>query len=340
MTTNEPRGRPTMLDVAAAAGVGLKSVSRVINGEKVRPATLDAVQAAVESLGYRRNDSAALLRSGRSSTVGLIVNDMSEAFQLRLATSIEDALAEKGYRLVVASTRGEHAREVAAFHSLSAQGVDGLIVLPTLGDQGYMRPELDLGLALVLVDRPPAGPEVDAVLSTNYEGSRSATDLLIANGHRRIGYFTLETELHTGAERLRGHLASLASHGIPEDAGLVAHWPNGRDEVLAEVDRMMAMDDPPTAFLAAISRLAKHLVWAFRRRGISPSLIAYDDFELADLLEPPLSVVSQDAQAMGREAARLLLLRISGHGGPPRRIEVPTRLIERDSVRPRHMPAR
>lgn len=333
MTTRQPRSRPTMLDVAAEAGVGLKTVSRVINGEKVRPATLAAVTAAVERLGYRRNDSAALLRSGQSMTIGLIVNDISEAFQLRLATSIEDAVAQHGFRLAVTSTRGEHAREIAAFNSFCAQGVDGLIVLPTLGDQEYMRPELDAGLPLVLVDRPARGPEVDAVLSTNFDGAQAATELLLANGHRRIGYFALETELYTGAERLRGCQAALASHGIAPDKDLIAHWPYGRDAVLAELDRMLALDSPPTAFLAAISRLAKHLVWAFRQRVISPSLISYGDFELADVLDPPVTVVAQDATEMGRQAARLLLARMSGDAAPPRRIEVPTRLIERESVR-------
>ncbi|MCX5496505.1 LacI family DNA-binding transcriptional regulator [Kaistia dalseonensis] len=318
-----------MIDVAREAGVAFKTVSRVVNGEPVRRESLERVDAAIAKLGYRRNIGAASLRSGRSRTVGLLVYEISESFQLSLAQIVEAALAEKGYRLVVASTMGLGEREAEFFESFCANNFDGLIVLPSTVEQSYMRPELEAGVSIVFVDRPPKNLETDVVLAENREGMRHATEYLIAGGHRRIGFFSLKLDNYTGVERHGGYRDALDAAAVSYDERLVSEWPETRQQALEALDAMLALPSPPTAFLSGASPLAKRLLWAFRQRKITPPFVSYDDFELADLFEPPVTVVSQDSRRMGLAAVDLLLQRMQGDTTPPRVVRIPTHFIER-----------
>jgi len=323
-----------MIDVAREAGVAFKTVSRVVNGEHVRPESQERVNAAIIKLGYRRNIGAASLRSGRSWTIGLLVYDISESFQLAMAQVVETALAEKAYRLVVASTMGLHEREAGFFEAFCANGFDGLIVLPSTTDQSYMRPELDAGVSIVFVDRPPKNLETDVVLAENRDGMRGATEHLVAAGHKRIGFFSLPLDNYTGVERNQGYCEALVSAGLACDERLVSAWPESRRQTLEALDAMLSLADPPTAFISGASPLAKNLLWAFRQRGIHPAFVSYDDFELADVFEPSITVVSQDARQMGLAAVDLLLRRMEGDEAPSRVIRIPTHFIERESSRP------
>lgn len=320
-----------MIDVAREAGVAFKTVSRVVNGEQVRQESLERVQAAIAKLGYRRNVGAASLRSGRSWTVGLLVYEIQESFQLSMAQVIEAALAERGYRLVVASTMAMHEREAGFFEAFCANNFDGLIVLPSTTEQSYMQPELDAGVSIVFVDRPPQNLQTDVVLAENRDGTRQATGRLIAAGHTRIGYFSLLLDNYTGIERHLGYRDAFAAAGLPVDDQLLAIWPEAREQTLAALDAMLALPDPPTAFLSGASPLSKTLLWAFRQRGIRPAFISYDDFELSDVFEPAVSVVSQDSRGMGLAAVEFLLRRMEGDESPPQTVRFPTRFIERES---------
>jgi LacI family transcriptional regulator len=322
-----------MIDVAREAGVAFKTVSRVVNGEQVRPDSLERVNAAIAKLGYRRNVGAASLRSGRSWTVGLLVYEIQESFQLAMAQVIEAALAEKGYRLVVASTMALHEREAGFFEAFCANGFDGLIVLPSTDDQAYMQAELDAGVSIVFVDRPPRNLETDVVLAENRAGARQATTHLIDAGHRRIGYFSLLLDNYTGIERHLGYCEAFEAADLPVDDRLLAIWPESRAQTLDALDRMLALADPPTAFLSGASPLSKNLLWAFRQRGLQPAFISYDDFELSDVIEPAVSVVSQDSRQMGLAAVDFLLRRMEGDQSPPQTVKFPTHFIERESSR-------
>lgn len=320
-----------MVDVAREAGVGFKTVSRVVNGEHVRAESLERVNAAITKLGYRRNIGAASLRSGRSRTVGLLVYEISESFQLSMAQVIEAALADKGYRLVVASTFALHDREAGFFEAFCANNFDGLIVLPSTTEQSYMQPELDAGVSIVFVDRPPNNLETDVVLAENREGTRRATEHLIAQGHKRIGYFSLLLDNYTGIERHLGYCDALEAAGLTQDEGLLSIWPESRTQTLDALDAMLTLPHPPTGFLSGASPLSKNLLWAFRERGLTPAFISYDDFELADVLKPAVSVVLQDARSMGLAAVELLLRRMEGDDSPPQTLRFATHFVERES---------
>ncbi|WP_436838819.1 LacI family DNA-binding transcriptional regulator [Nonomuraea cavernae] len=320
--------RPTMKDVASAAGVALKTVSRVVNGEPgVNPATAKRVRDAIDRLGYSRNESARVLRRGRTSTVGLVIEDVADPFYSALSRAVEDVAIRHGCLLLTGSSGEEPARERELVRTFCARRVDGLIVVPASGDHSYLRPELDAGTPAVFVDRPPGpGLDVDTVLSDNAGGARLATRHLIAHGHRRIAFLGDHPSIFTAARRLDGHRAAL---GRLFDERLVSMRPPSLDTARADLDRMLALDRPPTALFTGNGRLT---VTALRALGGRPlALVGFDDFELADLLSPGVTVVAQDPGGMGRRAAELLFRRLSGDDGPSEHHELPVRLIPRGS---------
>ncbi|MDR3035225.1 MAG: LacI family transcriptional regulator [Kitasatospora sp.] len=323
--------RPTMKDVAAAAGVGLKTVSRVVNGESgVTPEMAARVQAAIEALGFRRNDSARLLRTGRTASVALLLEDISDPFSSALSRAVEQVAAAEGCLLFTGSSAEVPERERELALAFCARRVDGLIVVPAGDDHRYLLPEIESGTPVVFLDRPGSGIDADAVLSDNAGGAQAGTAHLIAHGHRRIGFIGDLPSIHTAAERARGYRAAMAAAGLPVDERWVDCGPTDRTRVAAAVRRLTTGPDAVTALFTANNRVtlaALHHLPADRR----PALVGFDDLELADLLTPGLTVVAQDPAALGALAARRLFDRLTGDTTPPARLELPTLLIPRGS---------
>lgn len=316
--------RPTMNDVARAAGVSLKTVSRVVNGEaSVAPDLAARVRAAVESLNYRPHLGASLLRrrDRRTRTIGVLLEDVANPFSAALHRAVIDEVGVRGMQVVAASL-GE-GRESAV--ALTFAQADGLIIAPVSASQAYLR---SLRVPVVFVDRTPIDIEGDTVLSTNVAGAAGAVRHLIAHGHRRIAYLGDLRRLTTARERHRGYLRALGGRPGPEVHDL-------RDAVAAERAAIAVLrgPDPPTAIFAGRSQITVGVVRALRRlgRGHSTALVGFDDFPLADLLDPPVTVVAQDPARMGRTAALTLFERIDGDKSAPREIRIPTTLIPRGS---------
>lgn len=171
-----------MLDVAREAGVALKTVSRVVNGEPgVRPATAQRVNKAIARLRYQRNDLARRLRShSPTATLGLVVEDLASPFSATLARAVEDAVRDLGWLLVTGSTDGDAERERDLVNALIERQVDGLVIVPAGSDQRYLLPELRRGTPAIFLGRPPGGVEADTVLPGDpREMGRKAAQLLL-----------------------------------------------------------------------------------------------------------------------------------------------------------------
>jgi LacI family transcriptional regulator len=326
-----------MREVAALADVSVKTVSRVVNGElTVDPDLARRVREAIGMLGYRRDDAASALRRADrvSSSIGLVFEDIANPFLSYVHRGIEDVARARGVWTFAASAdeRSELERELAL--ALCARRIDGLIIVPAAGaDHSYLARERDAGIALVFVDRPPAFLDADTVLSDNAEATTRAVLGFGQRGHRRIAFLCDRIELYTAQARLQGYRDALAKLDIPEDPSLVhadLSNPSSTDEAVRE---LFTLADPPTALFTAQNLITTATLHTLRTLGLPRSLavIGFDDIELADLLEPPVTVVAQDAAALGRTAAELLFARIDGDRSPSKRIIVPTRLIERGS---------
>ncbi|MFI7100670.1 LacI family DNA-binding transcriptional regulator [Streptomyces sp. NPDC050161] len=324
--------RPTMKDVAARAGVGLKTVSRVVNGEPgVTPDTERRVQEAITALGFRRNDSARTLRKGRTASIGLVLEDLADPFYGPLSRAVEEVARSHGALLINGSSAEDPAREQELALALCARRVDGLVVIPAGDDHRYLEPEIAAGVATVFVDRPPGRIDADVVLSDNFGGAQDAVAHLIANGHRRIGFIGDRPRIHTARERLRGYRTAMAAAGLPVDDSWVSLGATGPGRVRAAATAMLEAAEPVTALFAGNNRVTVTVVRVLGEHPRPVALVGFDDFELADLVRPAITVVAQDPARIGRTAAGLLFRRLDGTDEAPRRVEIPTRLIARGS---------
>src|SRR5882724_7817489 len=189
--TQETARRPTMLDVAALAGVGLKTVSRVVNGEPGVSPTLEAkVRRAIEQLDYRRDANASMLRrlGGKTETIGLVLEDVANPFSSALHRAIEDSARARNVLVFAGSCDEDPRRERELIGSFRDRRVDGIIVVPAGHDHTYLYDEQRAGTALVFVDRPASNLGADSVVSDNLGGAAQAVSHLLKHGHRRIGF--------------------------------------------------------------------------------------------------------------------------------------------------------
>jgi LacI family transcriptional regulator len=336
------RRRSTMTDVAALAGVSLKTVSRVVNGETgVSPDLVERVRRAAEQLDYRHNLAASNLRRGRrTQTVGVLLEDLRNEFAAALLRAIEDRARVHSVAVLAASLDDGHEREQQLVHDVVTRRADGLVLMPSGPDQSYLSAELRAGLPVVAVDRPVHGVDIDTVVVDNADGARTATAHLVAHGHRRIACLTDRSHLWTADERRRGYVDALGQAGLAVDERLVVRDVTTAEDAATVVTGLLEDPDPPTAVFTARNDLTVGTVRALQRLGLQHeiALVGFDDFPLADLVEPSVTVVSQDVGTLGAVAADLLFERMHGTVEVPRTVVLPTRLIERESgaLRPRH----
>ena len=329
----ERPGQPTMRDVAEAAGVSLKTVSRVVNLEPgVRPELQRHVEEAIAALGFRRNVAARSLRTGhRIGSIGLIVADLMNPFYSSVAKAVEGVAARHGDVIIIGSSGEDATRERELVTNLLHRPVDGLIVVPAGNDHRYLEPERRMGAQIVFLDRGGGRIDADAVVLENSGGARLGVAHLLRRGHRRIGFVGDSVGVRTAGERLDGYRDALAAAGIPYDPELVRLGSPAVDMAETATRQLLGLDNPATAFFAANNRQCIGVLRAIRSAGRPIAVVGFDDFELADLLPVPVSVIAYDPAELGRAASELLFSRMAGDARPPQRIVIPTRLIQRGS---------
>ena len=323
--------RPTLAQVAALAGVSLKTASRALNREpNVAASTGRRVQDAADRLGYRLNGIARELRRGATSAlVGLVSGDLANPFYSAVASGIERELRQHGLLLVTANNDEDAELERSLVDAFLERRVRALLVVPSGKDHEYLAIEGNRGVPFVFLDRPPGGLVADTVLIDNAGGARSAGEHLLAGGHRRIAMVADLARMAPQRGRIDGFVHAMQA------AGNTAWEPYLRTDVhdarRAErtVRELLALEPAPTAFFTTNNRLTTGALRAMRGLADPPALIGFDDFDLADVLGT--TVVAHDMTAIGREAARLAHQRISGHHGPARTIVISTSVIARGS---------
>ncbi|MEV6299907.1 LacI family DNA-binding transcriptional regulator [Actinoplanes sp. NPDC051861] len=322
-----PRKRPTMLDVAAAAGVGLRTVSRVVNADPtVGPHLVSRVRAAIAELDYVPDERAQQLRRGRSGTIGAAVRNLADAHPV--LDAVDHAAREQQLALLAVSTDDDEDREREAVLSMCRRRVDGLVIEPIGPRHDYLTAEIEAGMPVVAVDRPAGGVAVDAVISDNASGIGMAYRQLATHGHRRICYVGDDERIFTGRERAAAFRACVAAGGGPLD-GMVHPGPVSPARVAAVLDGL-----DRTGATALITGNAETTIEVLRQLGAGAgrlAMVAFDDFPLADILRPALTVVAQDSRRIGSIAIDLLVKRTADPTRPVQTVTVPTGLIARGS---------
>ncbi|MEH1168728.1 LacI family DNA-binding transcriptional regulator [Micromonospora sp. CPCC 205539] len=325
-----------MVDVARLAGVSLKTVSRVVNDEPVGQDLVGRVLAAIAELGFRRNDIARNLRSRQlNATVGLLIEEIANPFYATIASVAAEIAAAHGTMLITASSEEDPERERALLQDFTQRRVDGLLVVPAGPDHSFLRREVELGMPVVFLDRPPQGLLADVVLLDNQGGGRAGVGALLDQGHRRVGVLLGAPSVPTMRERMTGARAALADAGVEPDAALVRDHLTAPEDAGQAIAALLDLPNPPTAFFCGNNRLTVGALQELHRRGSDAALVGFDDFELAHLMPRPLTVVGYDTRELARVATNRLFRRIAGDDSPPSTTVLPTRLLNRGLTPPR-----
>ena len=325
-----------MRDVAALAGVSVKTVSRVMNGEAgVSMTRATAVQDAARELDFHLNLGARSLRrsDGRTATIGLILENVANPYSSALHRAVENVARVRGVAVLAGSLDETPQRERELVAAFTSRRVDGLIMMPTGGDHAYLLPERRAGTAMVFVDRAPGLLEADVVLADNRAGAQMGVGHLIAGGHRRIGFLGDLARIATAEERHAGYRDAMRHSGLAVPAEQVVRDASTVDVAEAATTALLRGTDPPTALFTAQNLVTIGALKALRRLGLQRevALVGFDDFLLADLLDPPVTVVAQDPHTMGEWAAERLFRRTDGDASPFTTEVVPTSLVVRGS---------
>lgn len=322
----------TIYDVAKAANVSPKTVSRVLNGDApVGDKTRDAVNAAMAELGYVPSNAARMMRSNRSGLIGLITGAISATTEnvqvaglpeLMLVQGIQQIIGLSGKTLMIADSGGQRDRVPHLIETFVRHRVEGLIYVAEY-HQKVQLPRLPDDVPMVLANCfDDAG--TPAVLPDDRRGQHDLVARLIAAGHERIAYLTLRDDIVATGLRKAGYRDALAEARLPYDPALVQCGelanPDGETQVLWDaIDRMLRLPVPPTVFCCGNDRLALKVYGILRSRGmLVPSEISvagYDNYRvIAETLYPPLTTVDLPYTAMGVRAAQRLIGLISGEG--------------------------
>jgi LacI family transcriptional regulator len=314
--------RPTMHDVARAAGVSPATVSRVVNNERyVRAETRAAVERAIAELGFERNEAARSLRPGQNTdTVALIIEDAVNPFWSAVTDGAEEVARRHEHMLVVASTRQSYDRERDLLRDLVLRRrVDGVLVVPAAHTQHELHAELGRWAPMVFLDRTPAGVPADTVVLDNRGGARKAVESLISQGFRRIAYVGGDPAVSTGKHRLAGYRQALRRAGLPYDPAVVRLNAHTVGDARAAAADLLAVPARVDAVFADNNRMCVGVLHAVNEADAPVGIAAFDDVEFADLLPRPITLVTYDATAFGAHAAELLFARMAGADGPPKR---------------------
>jgi len=330
-----------MKEVAKQAGVALSSVSRVINGhpdvsDEMRHRVLEAVQA----LGYEPNLVASSLRRGSTTTVGFIVADISNPLFAEFSKGAASTLDQAGYSMVLANSESNPERDEQMARLFRWRRVDGVIMSLTDQERKETVEELlRLEVPIVLFDREVPGlPRASMVTADHAGGMRKATDHLLDLGHRRIALITGQRRLRPTQERLKGFTEAFKARKLSHPKDLLRLGSFDASFGAAVIAELLEQESPPTAIISGSNQLLVGVLRALRRSGLRVgrdiALISCDDVPLAELHDPPITIVYRDTVRMGELAAEMLLELIRDESAHPRVATVPTELIVRQSTFP------
>ncbi|WP_413990964.1 LacI family DNA-binding transcriptional regulator [Labrys okinawensis] len=346
----EEGGRPArLIDVARLAKVSRATAARALGGYGfVGDETRERVTAAARKLNYRLNEVARAMRAGKTLAIGVVIADISNSFFAAAARAIIDTCAEHGYQALILNTDDDIRREVEAVRVLAEKRVDGLIVVPSSPDHNvHLRNSGELSSRLVLLDRRIADMAASTVTTDDRGGARDAIELFIARGHTRIGLLvsTVATSSHSATlphqavstvrDRLAGAKAALRQAGLDLPNAWVRFSRNDLPIVTQAAIAILATEPRPTAILATCEEMALGVMAACRELGLTIgrdiALISFDESPWSRVLNPAISVVQRPIYEMGRAAVTTLVRQIQGGVGP-QAIELPTVLVDRESV--------
>lgn len=329
-------GVATIKDVAAAAKVSTATVSRVISGSKVAGSRVrQRVLRAVNRLNYHPNRLARDLRAGLRKVIGVVIPDLQNPFHTGVVSGVESVLQRNGYTLVLGNSDDHPEREHNHLSVLRGEGAAGLILIPSDAPEVSYTSLRAWDIPIVAADRMPRGLQVDLVCSNHREGAREATAHLVAHGYKDIAIINGPDGVCAADDRLAGYRDALRDAAIALQPSLIVHSDFRQAGGRAAMQKLLELSKPPRAVFVANNLMALGALQAIHERGIripdEVAVVGFDDMPWAVSLRPPLTVVAQPVEEIGRAAAQLLLEKLNGPAHAARHVILSTRLIVRSS---------
>lgn len=329
----------TIKDIAAEAQVSISTVSRVVNGNyPVSKAAKTRVLTAMQKLDYHPNAVARSLRNNRTNLVALIIADLSNQFFMEIAKGLEAEVNTIGDNLMIAASGNDPARENQIIDTLIARKVDGLVIA-TAGDESRdaIRKVQSCGIPLVLVDRSLTKVNANQILWDDFQVSYALTQLLIAQGHTKIGIVNVTLRTTTGKRRLDGFLKALNDYQLSVDASFVSDSNFDADEAYQFVRQLFSKQCRPTALVCENNIMALGTLRALRdlrlEVGKDVSLVVFGNI-ITDLYLPfSITHACQDSVLMGRKAGQRLIANIQNPEMDPAQEVISCPIVHGDSVR-------
>lgn len=306
----ETIAHPTLADVAAVAGVSIKTASRVLNDSvNVAPETAERVRKAATLVGYRSNRIARELRGGAlSNLIGMIISDLANPFYAGLAAGAEKRLSAEGFDLIIATARDDAERERTLIESLLERRVRGLIIVPSGEDYSHLHIERKRGYSFVFVDRPAAYLDTDTVLVDNQGGIAACLDELIGSGCKKIAIVADTLNIWTASERIEGFKRACISRGIDQKDAHIVMGVHTSEEAKAATHSLLGSTSRIDGIIATNDLIAMGVGEVISKEDPRIRVVSFDDFPSAGVLG--IKTLDHDPQRLGTLAAEVLLRRV------------------------------
>jgi len=327
----------TYKDIQAMTGLSLSTISKFFNGGALREENRAAIEQAIQKLDYRVNLFAQGLKSRKSRKVGILIPELTSTHHTFVTSEVCCHLREAGYDTVVCDAHNDRQIERDALNFLLDRMVDGVITIPLDPAGAHLLKARERRVPVVLIDRLVSSFKADAVIVDNREAGAMAARVLLEHGHRRIGLITGLREIYTMRERTRGFLSQLALSGVDHDDALTREIEFNVDGGYQSTLSLLKSSDPPTALFTANYELMLGMIMAINELGMrigeDVSVVGFDNLMLARVIKPRLTMIMQPMEEITLEASRMMIERLERPAPGTRVVELPTRLIEGESVR-------
>lgn len=328
----------TLKDIARETGLSVATVSKYINGATLKEKNRIAVEQAIEKLGYTVNEYARSLKSNKSRTIGVVIPELGNLFIANIISRMEEILRANGYSIIICDCHSDEKLEAEAVGFLLGKMAGGIINMPVGRDGSHLKPVVEKGLPIVLVDRkiPQLESYASGVFIDNDAAAYDATTLLLRHGHRDIGIVVGPSDVYTSQCRLEGYRRALAEWGIPCNENRIAYSDYSVQGGFESVQALLSAGDGMSALFVTNYEMTLGAVIAINERNIripeELSLIGFDNLDLSRVTHPKLTIMTQPLRDIGTQVAQIMLQQMNGEAEGPVTVSLPAALLPGQSV--------
>jgi Transcriptional regulators len=328
----------TIKDVAKHAGVSIATVSKYINGSKVKEHNKTAIDQAIKALDFKVNVIARGLKTNKTMTVGVLIPSLENIFATSIVSNIEHVLQQNGYSTIICDYNQDINMENGKFDFLIDKLVDGIIIMPFGIDEKRVQTAMENEISVVAIDRPIIGVECDVVLVDNLNASYNAVEYLITHGHKEIAIICGPQNIFTAQERLKGYLRVHEDYDIEVNRKNIRYGDYEIQSGYKLMNDIISSESMPSAVYITNYEMTLGAIMAINEYNIKIpnelSIIGFDNQQLAKVFKPELAIIMQPIQQIGESAANLILKRLKGDKSNfPSKLRLKTEMIQGMSIK-------